>query len=124
MSTISIHAHGPRLAAAGPRGTRPAAGGVRLTRRGRLVVLLAALVLLASAALFLGATSVATDQPGTPPPHEAVTVDSGQTLWGIAAEVTPADADVRETVTEIKQLNALDTVVLDAGQELMVPVGD
>ena len=98
-------------------------GDVRLTRRGRFVVFVAALLFVLGAALFLGATSVATNHAGTDQPTEAVMVGEGDTLWAIASDLAP-DGKVREMVATIKELNALDSAMLVAGQTLYVPVND
>ena len=98
-------------------------GEVRLTRRGRFVVFVAALLFVLGAALFLGATSVATNDAGTDQPTEAVMVGEGDTLWAIASDLAP-DGEVREMVATIKELNALDSAMLVAGQTLYVPVAD
>ena len=98
-------------------------GEMRLTRRGRFVVFVAALLLVLGAALFLGATSVATDDAGTDQPTEAVMIGEGDTLWAIASDLAP-DGEVREMVATIKELNALDSAMLVAGQTLYVPVTD
>ena len=107
------------------RAVPPAAlrGEVRLTRRGRFVVFVAALLFVLGAALFLGATSVATNHAGTDQPTEAVMVGEGDTLWAIASDLAP-DGEVREMVATIKELNALDSAMLVAGQTLYVPVSD
>lgn len=117
MSTLSIS---PAFAA--PRVSRPPSS-VRLTRRGRVVVLLAALALVLLSAFFLGSVAVGSETPGQAEPTEIVMVGTGDTLWGIAAELT-ADGDVRSTMREIERLNALDSVALSAGQKLRVPVSD
>ena len=106
----------PRL----PRVARPA---VRLTRRGRVVVVIAALLVAFAIGVFVTAAgSVATQQPGTPEPTRIVQVGTGDTLWGIASDLAD-DGDVRAMMEEIKQLNALDSAVLQAGQRLVVPAG-
>ena len=92
---------------------------VRLTRRGRVVVLL--LLVVVAFVAFSAARTVT--QAGTDPARPAtryVTVHPGQTLWQIARSVAPAD-DPRDTVDRIRRLNALDTTVLQAGQRLVVP---
>src|SRR4051794_24084873 len=101
--TISSHAH------------HAAHGPVRLTRRGRLVVLAMALLAVLAVGLFLASGSVATDRPGTPEPTRVITVDAGQTLWDIAADHA-ADGDVRAMVDHIEHLNALESGMLVAGQ--------
>lgn len=98
-------------------------GDLRLTRRGRLVVLLAGLI----AALTLGVVvtdgSAAGQRPGRAEPTTVVTVGSGDTLWGIAAEAATAagEDDVRAMVSKIQGLNALDSGMVLAGQRLRVP---
>lgn len=97
---------------------------VRLTRRGRLVVFIAALLVVLTAALLLGTSSVASNDTGRlDQPTEAVQVGAGDTLWAIAAEVAE-DGEVREMVHTIKQINALDSSVLEIGQTIHVPVTD
>ena len=118
MSTLSIS---PAFAA--PRASRPTKADVRLTRRGRAVVFLAALALLLLSAFFLGSVAVGSETPGQAEPTEIVMVGTGDTLWGIAAELN-TDGDVRSTMREIERLNALDSVALSAGQKLRVPVSD
>ena len=93
---------------------------LRLTRRGRVVVLLAlvALVLLLASA-FGRATSQAGTRP-TGPATRAITVHAGETLWGIALEVAPR-SDPRATIERLRDLNHLGTDVVQAGQRLVVP---
>ncbi|HRD60002.1 MAG TPA: LysM peptidoglycan-binding domain-containing protein [Nocardioides sp.] len=96
---------------------------VRLTRRGRIVVVVAALVVAFAIGVFVTAAgSVATQSPGTPEPTRIVQVHSGDTLWGIASEVA-ADGDVRAMMEQIERLNALESSTLRAGQRLVVPAG-
>jgi LysM repeat protein len=92
---------------------------LRLTRRGRVVLLM---LLVALAFVTFSTARVAT-QAGTGPATPAtryVTVHPGQTLWQIAHAVAPAD-DPRDTVDRIRDLNGLDTTVVQAGQRLVVP---
>lgn len=119
MSTMTISpSYAPRVAR-----PRPVRGQVRLTRRGRLVVLVLALGLALAAGLALSDRSTATREGGTPPATEVVHVGAGETLWGIASELAD-NGDVRAMVDQIEQLNALDSSMLYAGQELHVPVAD
>ena len=102
------------------RTSRPSST-VRLTRRGRLVVLVAALAIAFAIGVFVTAAgSVATQQPGTPEPTRIVQVGSGDTLWGISSELAD-DGDVRSMMERIERLNALDGPTLQAGQRLVVP---
>ena len=93
---------------------------VRLTRRGRVVVLLASLVLAFAVGILVAAGSVATGAAGTPEPTKVITVGSGDTLWQIAADLAD-DGDVRSMMTKIESLNAMDGGMLTAGQRLVVP---
>ncbi|MFC7276192.1 LysM peptidoglycan-binding domain-containing protein [Paractinoplanes rhizophilus] len=100
-------------------GVRRAEPPLRLTRRGRVVVLVlfAALASVASAVLFTTA-SRASDDPSTPLP--AITVRSGDTLWDIAAGVAPR-RDAWSAVDEIRRLNHLGSGDLQPGQVLLLP---
>jgi LysM repeat protein len=105
-------------------GTRPSVapttGAVRLTRRGRLVVLL--LLLALGAVLSLAVTSSgAASGTAQQVPVQYVTVAPGDSLWSIAGEVAP-DADPRDTLAEIIELNALDGSSVQAGQRIAVPL--
>ena len=103
----------------------PMRASVRLTRRGRLVVFLGTLMLVLLLGIVWGTgSSVATERPGTPEPTRVVMVAPGDTLYDIAAEATPADGDVAAMVERIQRLNALDSGMLAAGQELRVPTSD
>ncbi|ANH38341.1 hypothetical protein I601_1911 [Nocardioides dokdonensis FR1436] len=103
-----------------PVQTRTTPGPVRLTRRGRLVVLGLALVLVVLAGVLLAGGSMATSEKGTPPPTEVITVGTGDTLWAIATERAQGD-DVREMIQHIQTLNALDGGLVVTGQRLRVP---
>jgi LysM repeat protein len=50
-------------------------------------------------------------------------VVTGETLWGIAAEYTPAGEDVRHTVFDIQRANGLEGSVIYPGQVLVIPAG-
>jgi LysM domain len=125
MSTIALHPD--RLAPSRIHHSRPAArragrgASVRLTRRGRLVLVVVALTAVLVAGFFLGAGSVATQERGTSPATEVVMVAPGETLWDIASRITPSGDDVRDTMYDIKRLNALSSSALDAGQRIRVP---
>ena len=90
----------------------------RLTRRGRLVVVLLALLLLVVAGFTLGRVSSQAAGPAKPLP--TVTVHTGETLWQIAARVAP-DVDRRALVLQIEQLNHLRDGRVVAGQQLRLP---
>lgn len=103
----------------GQPSTRPRST-VRLTRRGRVVVVLFALMAVLAVGIVVAAGSVATDKGGTPEPTAVVQVGPGDTLWEIAS-VAAGDGDVRDMMDRIEKLNALDSGMLVSGQRLLVP---
>jgi LysM repeat protein len=95
---------------------------LRLTGRGRLVVILALLVL-TFAALSLTRVMTQASQPGTAPTapvNKVWVVEPGDTLWSIATQVAPND-DPRATVRRLVELNSLDSAGVFAGEKLIVP---
>ena len=126
MSTIAVdyapvrpprqrHLH----AVPAPRQTR---SGLRLTRRGRMAVFLAALAAIILMGITLGDSTAATGHAGTPVASKTVTVKAGQTLWEIAVAANP-HGDIRDTVDDIMKLNSLPSAAgLQMGREIAVPV--
>jgi nucleoid-associated protein YgaU len=105
------------------RGDRPAAR-LRLTRRGRVVVRLAVVLLgvLVTAVVVLGGSRVArAGETATPVPVAYHVVQPGESLWQIAGRVAPG-VDRRDTVARIVELNALEAGSLEAGSRIAVPV--
>jgi nucleoid-associated protein YgaU len=99
---------------------RPAAGTLRLTRRGRVVLVMVAAMLLVGLAFVAGRGS-ASAAPTTPPPTTSVQVRPGDTLWSLARRVAPA-ADPRSTVDRIAAANGLpEGARLLPGQVLRLP---
>jgi hypothetical protein len=97
---------------------------VRLTRRGRAVVVLTLTggllggAFTAASASFAGATTG--DQQ--PPQLRHVVVHRGDTLWRIASQAAPG-SDPRATVQRIVDLNGLTDAPLVPGQQLVLPAG-
>ena len=89
---------------------------IRLTRRGRLVVLGLLMVLAALVVVLIAKPGQAADT--TPPP--TTVVQPGDTLWSIAGDYAPG-RDRISTVEDIRRLNDLDTYNLRAGQTLKLP---
>ena len=94
---------------------------IRLTRRGRRVVALLAIVPIALTFLLIGMRgAVATD--GTVQSEtQSVVVKPGQSLWDVAVAISP-NTDPRETIWLIQQLNTMETSEVLAGQALIVPI--
>jgi cell division protein YceG involved in septum cleavage len=95
---------------------------VRLTRRGKLVVLALAVAVIAVLAIVLGSSSIAGNESGAAPETTTVRVLPGTTLWEVATEANP-NGDIRQTVDEIVRLNSLPNAsALQMGSEIAVPV--
>ena len=122
MSTITLAPHVTVTRRSSTARPRSQAGRVRLTRRGRLVVLALAFAVVVACAVWLAAGSAATREEGGTPAVEIVTVAPGDTLWDIASDTAAVTGgDVRGVMEQIQQLNTLDSSVVYAGQELRVP---
>ncbi|WP_217181397.1 LysM peptidoglycan-binding domain-containing protein [Streptomyces sp. AC495_CC817] len=96
---------------------------LRLTARGRRVLLAIASVPLATGIAFAalsGGNALASNEHAAAASFETVTVMPGDTLWSIASEIAPA-ADPRDVIGEINRLNALDGGSLQIGDELAIP---
>lgn len=94
---------------------------LRLTRRGRVAVLLAALLTVAVLVVALGSSTIAAGDAGDPVPTQTVTVQPGDTLWELATDANP-NGDLRQTVDDIMRLNSLPTAHLPMGSEIAVPI--
>lgn len=135
MSAIAAH---PRVAPSiGPRGARaartapapvrarPAAAAeaparLHLTRRGRVVLVLLALLVVAAGVM--GGRAVA-DAPQRATEVTTHAVVAGETLWQIASDVAAPGEDVRDVVAQLRDLNGMADSSLIAGQVLLVPAG-
>jgi len=110
--------------AVAPTAVQPAS--LRLTRRGRLVVLVlltvAVFALISAGRVWAQAepTPAAGTSSSSAPVTSTWVVQPGETLWSVAVAVDP-DTDPRETVARIIDLNALSDTGVVAGQSLLVP---
>lgn len=95
---------------------------LRLTRRGRAVfAVLAAVPLVIAGLVFgLGASGAAASRDAATDSLTWVTVDGGQSLWDLAAEIAPTE-DPREFAAQVASFNDLDSTVIQPGQELAIP---
>ncbi|AZH79127.1 MULTISPECIES: LysM peptidoglycan-binding domain-containing protein [Microbacterium] len=117
MSSISFS-----TAAVIPTSARPTTR-LRLTARGRAVMLGLASVPLAIGIAFAalsGGSAVASGADAPAVSVETVTVMPGDTLWSIASTVAP-EVDPRDVIGEISRMNLLHGGELQIGQELAIP---
>lgn len=104
------------------------ASTLSLTRRGRLLLLgmpaLVAAALLLAAAIFAGSALFSQAQASTGEIGGVgaveVTVTPGDTLWSIAS-AAQSETDIQQLITQISELNNLDSAQLAPGQVLFVP---
>ena len=99
---------------------------LRITRRGRVVLAsLVSLPLMAGLVAFAilgfgGASSATASADAGSASFDYVTVQAGETLWGLAEEIAPA-ADPRDVIADIVNLNQLSSAEVQPGQKLAVP---
>ena len=127
-SQDSISVHHLMSARDKPQAARPAPlPPLRLTRRGKIVLIGIPLVLLAAILLslagFFNSPAKASDSPEdlAVTPTVTVTVQPGESLWAIAGSVAP-ERDARDVVADIVQLNNLTAGAVLPGQQLYVPI--
>jgi hypothetical protein len=99
---------------------------LRLTRRGRIVLVGLPLILLSAVLItlagFMNSPAKAAESASelSVTPTVSVTVQPGESLWGIAGSVAP-ERDPRDVVADIVQLNNLDGGRVMPGQQIFVP---
>ncbi|MGV8881931.1 MAG: LysM peptidoglycan-binding domain-containing protein [Rhodoglobus sp.] len=110
---------GTAFTAERPRSVAPR---LRLTKRGRGVLMtVAATPLVIAAFLFaLNGTPATASLEGSSAGFTYLTVESGQSLWQLAEDLAPT-ADPRDTIAEIMTLNQLESADVFAGQEIALP---
>jgi LysM repeat protein len=108
-------------------------GPVRLTRRGRIVVTIALLLLIAALSIALASAAQAmrhqaapagaatTGEAGLGKYVTKVTVGPGQSLWSIAEAHDP-QADTRLVIQEILEMNSLAGDQVQPGEVLWIPL--
>lgn len=96
---------------------------VRLTTRGRTLVLLALVALLFGTFSFGRANSQAAPAVEAPvvPAVQQTVIQPGESLWTVARRIAP-DNDPRAVIAQIRQLNDMTGSQVQAGQHLLLPV--
>ena len=93
---------------------------MRLTRRGRVLVRVLAIVLVVAAFLLVAPGLARGDGPDRPASRVTYVVQPGDTLWSVARRVAPG-RDPRPVVDGLIEANDV-RGGLQAGQELSIPV--
>ena len=121
MSTLTLSTYGSESSVNQALSTVPS--GIRLNRRGRLartfVVLSLAIVLGSVVSAKAGAGTDAA--PAATGSFITVTVAPGDTVWSLATRLA-GGGDVRALVSEIIEVNTLDSVDVATGQKLRIPL--
>ena len=119
---MALAAPFPAAPARRPRPSAPSSS-LRLTRRGRAVIALASAAFLFAVTIVSGVFSADAGSSAAEQGRATgvVVVQAGESLWQIAQAVAP-EADPRETVTTIRDLNGLDDAPVVPGQSIIVPV--
>jgi len=92
---------------------------LRLTRRGRLVLIVTVMIVATIAGITIGRSASLADS-GAKPARHMVVVRAGETLWALAVRVAP-DSDPRLAVAQIEAMNHLSGPAVEPGQQLLVP---
>ena len=102
------------------RAVRQREAPLRLTARGRAVLVLLVAAVLALGALW-GGRAVASG-PGEPVEVRVHVVEAGETLWQHASALAAGSRDVRDVMVDLAELNNLSSNGLQVGQRLLLPV--
>jgi LysM repeat protein len=123
--TMAIAAPFPAPAQRSRTAVSTSSSTLRLTARGRVLLLVATILALFTVVVvsgqFTAQATVNSDTAGQAAPAAAVVVvQSGESLWSIAQQVAPG-TDPREMVSRIRDLNGMADAVVTPGQSLLVP---
>lgn len=93
--------------------------GIKLIKKKvRLILVVVILTML----LGLGITSFQTVNAANQENVITVTVNEGDTLWGIAKKYNTSNKDIRKVVYEIEKANNIKKCIIYPGQQLKVPI--
>jgi hypothetical protein len=90
---------------------------VRLTLRGRVVLVVGLLILGTVLVVLAAGRGEAADPTG---PVPTAVVESGDTLWSVAARTAPG-RDRFQIIDEIRRLNGISDYTVHPGQRLLLP---
>jgi hypothetical protein len=115
--------NGPALVNSARFNAAPRTARLRVTRRGYAVLTLVVAAPLVIAAFGFavngGGASAGADVSSVA--FEHVIVQPGESLWQLAGEIAPS-SDPRDVVSDLVQLNQLDSAEVQPGQSLAVPL--
>jgi LysM domain len=102
------------------RPATPVRSHLRMTKRGRAVLLslVATPVIIAALAFGINAGSAVGTSSSTP--LAKITVVGGETLWSVAKQIAP-NSDPRDVVADIISVNRLNSADIYPGEQLAIP---
>ncbi len=92
----------------------------RISNKVRFTAFMSAFILI-TVCVFSALLGIHTASASEPEHYIDVRVSYGDTLWGLAGEYGPANADIRGTISEICRINNVTAETLQAGQHILIP---
>ena len=93
---------------------------LRMTRRGRAVLLTFVATPVVIAALAFGINAGGAVGTSSSNPLVKITVVGGETLWGVAKQIAPT-SDPRDVIADIISVNRLNSADIYPGEQLAIP---
>jgi hypothetical protein len=93
---------------------------LRMTRRGRAVLLTLVAAPVVVVALLFGINAGGATATSSSTPLTKVTVVGGETLWSLAKQISP-NTDPRDVVADVMSVNRMDTADIYPGEQLSIP---
>ena len=93
---------------------------LRMTKRGRAVLLSIVAAPVVVAALIAGINAGSATATSSATPLAKVTVVGGESLWGLAKQIAP-NADPRDVIADIISVNRLGSADIYPGEQLYIP---
>jgi LysM repeat protein len=98
----------------------PSRSHLRMTKRGRAVLLTLIAVPLVAVALAFGINAGGATATSSSTPLAKITVVNGETLWGVAKQIAPK-SDPRDVISDLMSVNRLNSADIYPGEQLSVP---
>ena len=98
----------------------PTRSRLRMTRRGRALLLVIASAPVVVLALFFGINAGGATATTSSTPLQTITMPAGESLWQVATEIAPK-ADPRNFIADVVSVNQLASTNVQPGQALQIP---